>query len=268
MALLRRLTGEQKRTVAHWGMELVIVVAGVLIALGVQQWADDRQAHRNMVAAEGAIHSEVREALTNLIWRQVISQCHLERAQRLRTMLLDHRGEWPGITDNPLIQSEISEATGVETAVPGVYPRPFDPLPTAAWNSALTRGALAPMEPQRFARLVAIYVQIGFLKEAQERENRGAETLAPLTFAQQLTPDSRTRMLQAVYEVDNSRFLFNYVGARSLADLMKQLGWNDKAEIDRWIAEDRAQQLAEDRRTGTKWRSCIRPYENPFSGAS
>ena len=88
--------------------------------------------------------------------------------------------------------------------------------------------------------------------------------MSPLAFPQQLSADTRTKMLQAVYEVDNSRFMFNFVGAAALAGLMRDAGWNDKAEIDRWIAQDRAEQLADDRRTGTKWRRCIQPYVNPF----
>ena len=103
MALLRKLTGDQKRTVAHWAMELVIVVAGVLIALGVQQWSDDRHAHRDMVAAEAAIHDEIRQTLTGLIWRGVVSRCHFERAERLKTMLLASNGDWPGIDENALM---------------------------------------------------------------------------------------------------------------------------------------------------------------------
>ena len=30
MALLRKLTGDERRTIAHWAMELIVVVAGVL----------------------------------------------------------------------------------------------------------------------------------------------------------------------------------------------------------------------------------------------
>ena len=56
MALLRRLTTDQRRTVAHWGMELVVVVAGVLIALWLQAWAEHRREVRDMAAAEAAIH--------------------------------------------------------------------------------------------------------------------------------------------------------------------------------------------------------------------
>lgn len=262
MALLRKLTGDERRTIAHWAMEFVVVVAGVLIALWLQAWADHRRAVQDMTAAEGAIHDEVRAALTTLIWREAISPCHVERAQLLKSMLLKADNRWPGITENALIRNDLREASGVQTVVPGVYQRPNDILSTAAWNSALTTGALAPMDRRRFDKLVALYGQIEFLKGNREREDRAAATLSALSLPQQLTPDTRTRMLQALYEVDTSRFMFNFQGANTFADAMKDLGWNDKAEIDRWIAEDRD---ADQRRMKAQWRPCVQDYKNPFA---
>lgn len=259
MALLRKLTGDERRTIAHWAMELIVVVAGVLIALWLQQWAEHRRAVQDMAAAEDAIHDEVRSALTTLIWREAISQCHMERAQLLKSMLLTGSSRWPGITENALIRN-LSEATGVQSVVPGVYQRPFDILSTAAWNSALTTGALAPMDRKRFDKLVALYSQIQYLNANREREDRAAATLSALSLPQELTPDTRTRMLQALYEVDASRFMFSFPGAEAFAEAMKDLGWNDKTAIDRWIAEDRAANAK------AQWRPCIHDYKNPFAG--
>ena len=258
--LLRRLSGEHKRTVAHWAMELVVVIAGVLIALWVQEWAERRRAAADMAAAEQAIHAEVQETLEELIWRQAISQCHLDRAKQLRSMLLAGGTHWPGLTGSPLTSDTFKEGTGIETVVPSVYQRPFELLPTAAWESALTTGALAPMDPKRFAKLVEINSQIQFLKRSRDKEDHGAAILTALAFPQELTPDTRTRMLSALYEIDTTRFMFNYVGASALADLMRQVGWNDKAEIDRYIAEDEAST----RKRAIKFRPCVHRQRNPF----
>lgn len=261
MALLRKLTGDERRTIAHWAMEFVVVVAGVLIALWLQQWAEHRRAVQGMIAAENAIHDEVRAALTTLIWREAISRCHIERAQLLKSMLLDGSSRWPGITENALIPDDLGKAVGVQTVMPGVYQRPNDILSTAAWNSALTTGALAPMDRKRFDKLVALYGQIEFLRGNQEREDRAAATLSALSVPQELTPDTRTRMLQALYELDTSRFMFNFRGADVFAAAMKDLGWNDRTEIDRWIAEDQAL----DRKNNFHWRRCVQPHRNPFA---
>src|SRR4029078_1419859 len=179
MALLGKLTSDERRTIGHWAMELVVVVAGVLIALWLQAWAEHRRAIQDMIVAEDAIHDEVRAALTTLIWREAISQCHVERAQLLKAMLLNGSSRWPGITKNALIDN-LNEASGVQTVVPGVYQRPYDILSSAAWNSALTTGALAPMDRKRFDKLVALYSQMEYLNANREREDRAAAKLSAL----------------------------------------------------------------------------------------
>lgn len=255
--MLRRLSADQQRNVRHWAMEFVVVVAGVLLALWLQQWGERRHAMQDMAVAEDAIHAELRETLKNLIWREAIGQCHVDRLELLKSMLLADGSRWPGLSENALIENSLKEATGVQPVVQGVYQRPNVPFPTAAWNSALTTGALAPMDRKRFAMLTDIYAAVQFLAENQERENRSATTLSALALPQELTPATRTTMLGALYEVDTSRFMFAYAGPE-FAEGMKELGWNDKAEIDQWIAEDRI----EERRS--KWRPCVKPARNPF----
>ena len=39
---------------------------------------------------------------------------------------------WPGITKNALIKNELSEATGIQTVLSAVYPRPYDIFSIAA----------------------------------------------------------------------------------------------------------------------------------------
>jgi hypothetical protein len=259
--MLRRLSAEQQRSVRHWAMEFVVVVAGVLLALMLQDWGQHRRAMKDMAAAEDAIHAEVRASLLNLIWREAISQCHIDRAQRLKTMLLTNSNRWPGLSENALVRDDMSKATGVQTVMQGVYQRPFEPFPTAAWQSALTTGSLAPMDRQKFAKLTAIYALLQFMTETQQREYRAASTLSALALPQELTPDARTTMLGALYDVDSTRFMFTYQGASELAARMKELGWNDKAEVDRLIAQNRA----EDSKRKSKWRPCVKPERNPFT---
>lgn len=261
LSMLRRLTAEQQRNVRHWAMEFVVVLAGVLLALWLQQWSEHRRALQDLAATEDAIHHEVRESLKNLIWREAISQCHIDRAVQLKTMLLNGSGHWPGLDGSALSEGSLSQATGVPVIFQGVYQRPFEPFPRAAWDSALTTGALAPMDRARFAKLSAIYAHLQFLSDNQERENRAATTLSALSLPQELTPAVRTMMLGALYEVDTSRFMFLYQGSSELAGRMRELGWDDRAEIDRSIAENQAA----DRKRDARWRPCVKPERNPFA---
>lgn len=262
MALLRRLTGDEQRTVRHWAMEFIVVVAGVLLALWLQDWGEQRKALDAMEAAEAAVHDEVRETLTSLIWREAIRKCHRDRTQLILDRLLDSNNHWPGINENVL-----SPAVGkLPTSVaPGIYQRPVDTFTDSAWTSALATGAFAPMDRKRFSQLVSLYDQIEFLRKTREIEDDAASRLSPLVHPLELTPDLRAEMLRGVYDLDRTRFVFEFQGnPADFATAMRRLGWNDAAEIDRSIIEgdrDTAQR-------GIKFRPCVVKEKNPFRTAS
>jgi len=260
MSLLQRLNDGQRRSILHWAMELVVVIAGVLIALWLQQWAEQRRAVATMHTAEDAVHDEVREALTSLIWRQAISQCHLDRANRLKAGLTGSSEQWPGIDENALTAKSPGGRFAAPLVVPSVYNRPVDVFTDSAWTSALATGALASMDRKRFGKLVAIYDQIHLLQRTRELEDHAATNITALAFPLRLTPEVRTELIQALYDLDRTRFIFSVWGPSVFAEQMRALGWNDKAEVDRWIRED----AADDRKNGLVWRPCVAQPKNPF----
>jgi hypothetical protein len=175
-------------------------------------------------------------------------------------MLTASGNQWPGVTGNTLTINDFSKAAGVQSAMPGVYSRPSDAYTRAAWTSALATGALAPMDHQRFARLANLYDVIEFLAANREKEDKGASTLSALTVPQELGPEARTRMFQALYEVDATRFMFNYT-LPSFVEAMRELGWSDKEQIDRFIKEDERESV----QFAKAWRPCVRRMANPFT---
>jgi len=260
MALVRRLTTEQKRGIGHWAMELVIVIGGVLIALWLQQWGERRQAQRNLALAEEAIHDELRETLKSLIWRESIKQCHADRIKLLKSALVAPRIEWPGLEENALWLVPPKGMIGTESIISSVYWRPLDTFTDAAWRSALATGTLAPMDRKRFALLVNAYDQIQFLRDTRDRETAATERLAALTFPMRLTPEVRSDMLQGLYVLDRSRFTFALIGPSTVAGWMRELGWNDRAEFDRYLVDDAKEVKA----VGLVWRPCVAKSRNPF----
>lgn len=257
LLMLRRLSVEQKRSAYHWAMEFVVVVAGVLLALWLQQWDQRRRDVASMLAAEQAIHDEVRETLKSLIWREAISKCHYIRAEWLQSQLLSSGTQWPGLNENALF-TNMGTLPGVVAR--SVYQRPLDTFTDSAWTTALATGALAPMDRKRFATLVGVYDSIRVLQRTRELEDQAASRLSPLGFAVQLTPPMRADMLSAIYDVDRSRFTFAFISAEDLANTMRQLGWDDTAEIDRSIVDGRR----DTEKRGLKFRPCVAPEKNPF----
>jgi hypothetical protein len=255
--MFRRLSVEQRRNVFHWAMEFVVVVAGVLLALGLQQWDQRRRAVADMRAAELVLHDEIRETLKSLIWREAISKCHHDRAELLQSRLLATRARWPGLDENALF-TNLGTLPG--TIARSVYHRPLDSFSDSAWTAALATGVLAPMDRQRFAILVGIYDSIHFLQKSRELEDRAATKLSPLGFELEVTPEIRAEMLGAIYDVDRVRFTFALISPDQFAASMRQLGWVDTAEIDRSIVENTRDALGR----GLKFRPCVARERNPF----
>lgn len=68
-------------------------------------------------------------------------------------------------------------------------------------------------------------------------------------------------MLRALYDIDRARFVFAFQGnPADFASVMQQLGWNDGAEIDRWMVEDGR----ETAQLGIKFLPCVAKQKNPF----
>ncbi len=261
MRRLRQLTDDQKKNARHWAMEFTVVVIGVLLALWLQQWGERRQDKANMQAAEDAIHDELRAALGSLMWREAISQCHIDRAKLLQSKIVSGTDDWPGVNENALalqVKGIISSSV-----TPSVYQRPVEPLTNAAWESALATGALAPMDRERFGQLVGLYAQVDLMRAARDREDEAAAALSPLGNPMTLTPELRARMLEAIYQVDRSRFTFGLVNSRDFASEMRKLGWDDAEEMDRLIKQEAQEAVKE----GYTWRPCVAPVRNPFKPA-
>jgi hypothetical protein len=78
--MLRKLSEGQRRTIAHWAMEFLVVVVGVLLALWLQEWAARRSAaakHHELMErlfeeseSDVSIIREMRDALRPMVKRE------------------------------------------------------------------------------------------------------------------------------------------------------------------------------------------------------
>jgi hypothetical protein len=211
-----------------------------------------------MHAAEDAIRDEVTETLMSLIWRQAISRCHRERAELLKSQLLTGDSQWAGLHENAIVL-EMGKLPG--SVAPSVYQRPVDTFTNSAWTSALATGALAPMDRKRFAQLITLYDEIDLLRRTRDIEDDAASRLSPLGNPLVLTPDIRAEMLRGLYDIDRTRFVFSFQGSPAeFGSLMRPLGWDDAAEIDRRIAQSKRDIAARE----IKFRPCVAEQNNPF----
>ncbi len=259
MVAMRRLGKKEARNLRHWAMELVVVVVGVLIALGLQQWAERRARLAELASAEEAIHREVLANLVFLVGRESISQCLSDRAHLVHNGMGQGDDRWPGIKGSAVITD--FEKVGPDT-IGGIYNVQGEEPSTNAWDSALASGVLRAMDRERFDKLVAIYADINKLRSSLADEQLAIRTLSSLANPIHLTPEIRNQMHQAVWQVEQARWIFSqYAGPEYFAGRMEELGWNDFAEIEKY----REQSEKDTKVVGVTLRPCVKPMANPFS---
>jgi hypothetical protein len=88
--------GLDRRVAAHWTMELVIVVAGVLIALSAQEWAQDRSKKLRAVAAEEAMALEIRNSLLANVELTRLDRCWDMQIEALQSAIVGGNGTAAG----------------------------------------------------------------------------------------------------------------------------------------------------------------------------
>lgn len=140
---LRKLRPRELRSIRHWGIELAVVVVGVLLALWAAEWADDRrEATRDEILIE-AVRDEVRYNLLVLsIWR-AHGACHAQQLAHIGRLLDETEGDWPGVRRDALfIEGEF------DPILPGIYPLFGGMVESTAWEAAVEAGAIQRMESE------------------------------------------------------------------------------------------------------------------------
>ena len=141
----RRITADRSRRsqflmfAGHWGMELLIVSAGVLIALVVQQWAENRSWRERAAISERAMDQELARAAGVLDERAMIQPCLNRRLAELDRLVRAARlsGSLPDIR---------------EIGLP-----PLRVVEVGAWEDAVGSGTLAHLDQQTRSMLSVNY---------------------------------------------------------------------------------------------------------------
>ena len=223
--MLQRLTAERRKSLVHWTLELVVVFAGVLIALWTQQWADARAAKERGVQAEIRIREELRNNTRAWLERAAIHACLKERLGRLAEGLSSGRNNW-----NEFTLPDRDE--GLMT-LRRIYSVPSRPWLSAAYEGALATGDLATISPDKQLRLAAAYAQVKESGELNASELQLATQLAPLQFSTPLTMAERNEKLAIVARLDWINGTLRRIAEQEFKNL-RALGY-------RWNAQETAQ---------------------------
>ena len=147
--MLRKLNQGQRRTIAHWAMEFVVVVTGVLLALWLQEQVSQASKRSDAEAAEAAIRDELDNNLMVLIAQNAVADYRRERLDEIERRL--ENGGPAETIRTPLFMT--APQTPKHPTVYGFFA--LDVTDTA-WQGAIANGSVTAMKPQRFTSIADI----------------------------------------------------------------------------------------------------------------
>lgn len=180
--------------------EILIVVLGVLIALGAGELVQDHNQRRNVEHAERALKSEIFDHVQHMVERIAGQNCQAQRLSELRAKLQQSDGRW---TADPL-RWKLVDPPG---AFPSVYRASLRPWTRQAWATALASDVVRHMDRRQATFYSQFYTQVERIARINDSEPLIASRLGPLAFDQQLDRQTILQMQATLAELDylNSR---------------------------------------------------------------
>jgi len=159
--------------------ELVIVTLGVLLALAVQQWAENRTIRGKLAATQKALRVELAEHYTYAVEFRTVYPC----VQAQLRQLLDHVVSIEAVND-PVPTYKDSTGSFVLRLPSKVHP-------TFVWEAAVNDGLIQRFQPSFRDQLAGHYAQIADMQRLISANDQTAAGMAAL--AQRLPIDPAIR---------------------------------------------------------------------------
>lgn len=233
----RALSHETKKNIFHWGMEIMVVVVGVLLALWTQEWVEGRREKAEHQRAMSALNREVKIAQILSAKPVMVDACVTAQIDRIMDLLKEGGREWPGVV------APESQFFGDRMAAPIIYPTDF--FSTEPYTRAREIGALDDFSGERQLAYDEMFFAMRRLDQIHTRIEQAIASLRPLAMAQQLDPATRVEMLQQLAMFDRMR-ISGLFQARQMVKTAAQVGQsvheNDGFLLDKYL---RYEKLAE-----------------------
>lgn len=212
-----RLGPQPMRRIRHWGMELAVVVGGVLLALWAQAWFEGRK--------EGRIHSDTVEQIDDLFGRALVqtaarvssSSCSRERIAELDNALRSSTGHW---TAMPIRNLPDYMNVG---HYPVVYVIDSDVFPVQIFDTARQSGTMAALEPADRLFYGQVERELNWLNEVWQDSTDFVLQLSILGVDGPLSEIARDDIRQALAWLDGENRI-TILRARSLTRLARERG--------------------------------------------
>ena len=196
--ILRRITQHVKAQ--NWfavGLDFFIVVTGIWVALMVGQWADERQQRSDLARAEADINNEIASVYFYAHERLTIAPCRKARYAELAELLRTPDPQWPG-SPGPYGNGKLTK----HRVFPPALRSSSRPWASVAWDTALGKGTLDIMDPERRRLLTDHYDNVKYAFDLQVDIFKIESRLQVLSYPAEMTTSDRLRYHDVLSEAD------------------------------------------------------------------
>ena len=169
--------------------ELGIVTLGVLIALGAQQWADERTWRAKVEKSKAALRDELSEHYSYAVEFRTVYPCMQSQLARLRDRVLSS-----GALMNPL--PIYDEPNG-----DFVLRIPSKEYPTEVWEAAVNDGTIQRLEPPVRRQLASHYTMLASIRNMAWANNQTEQGLSALAHPLPLDPAVRYSVVKEIEQL-------------------------------------------------------------------
>jgi hypothetical protein len=205
-------------------IELAIVTVGVLIALGAQQWADNRAQRDKMKVSMGAVRDELQEHYGYAVEYRVVYPCLQAQVDQLRERVLDS-----GATLNPapLYHDEHFRY---------VLREPSKMYPTDAWDAAVNDGTTQRLDPAVRRALAGHYGQLPTIRELNTANNATEAAFVGLSHPLPLDASVRYSIIKDIEQLSGQMEYLDYLNGQVI-DYIQAVHMLPPAEEARAVVE-------------------------------
>ncbi len=203
----------------RWGMELFVVVFGVLLALWTQEWVSKFRDRESAQIAAAAMDRDLLFMATGTMRRFTAQPCMLASLRALVKAVDIGDGE---IFTAPPVAKRSDSGDGVFASY---YPVPLWSYPTMAFDRAVATGAFNSMSHEKAAAYAEAYDWVQQLKKATTAEEQLNFRIALVSMVGEMDSATRLALRRDIAALDgwnqsvlnSGRFLFDALNALGLA---------------------------------------------------
>jgi len=262
--ILRRLTKLLKEQ--NWfavGLEFVIVVIGVGVAMLGQQWLSDRQQRADMKRVEPAVYADLRRNYFAAKERLYLVQCRMETYRDIAAKLLLPSDDWTGM---PFVVADVTRSDEFtrKNALPAILRSQGRSYGSRIWDAEMGRGTFNQMDNERRSDLDGVFDAGEVIERFQHEARKLQGELSLLAVSTTISSSDRQTYYNVLGTLDEMATVMEHMAGQLVAKI-EEIGF----EATRREADEALAFLAERNEIGRAiYGDCYLPQTWPYFEAA